>query len=175
MSFQSVLKDNLFEQKHFIVTGGGSGIGRCIAHEINALGGSVTLIGRKTEKLEKVANEITNQDGKVDYFSCDIRDENKVKETVSLIVEKHGHIEGLVNNAGGQYPSPAASVTQKGFEAVVSTNMTGGFLFSREVFNQSMSKKGGSIVNITADMWGGMPGMVHSGAARAGMDNLTKT
>ena len=175
MSFQSVLKDDLFNNQHFIVTGGGSGIGRCIAHEISALGGSVSLIGRNTDKLQKVATEIESAGGKVDFYSCDIREEDKVAETVRKIVETHKKINGLVNNAGGQYPSPAAAIKQKGFEAVVKTNMVGGFLFAREVFTQSMSKTGGSIINITADMWGGMPGMIHSGAARAGMDNITKT
>jgi len=175
MSFQSVLKDDLFHNQHFIVTGGGSGIGRCIAHEIIALGGSVSLIGRNTDKLQKVASEIESEGGKVDYYSCDIREEDKVAETVSKILDTHLKINGLVNNAGGQYPGPAAAIKQKGFEAVVKTNMMGGFLFAREVFTQSMSKTGGSIVNITADMWGGMPGMIHSGAARAGMDNITKT
>lgn len=175
MSFESVLKPGLFNQQHFIVTGGGSGIGRCIAHEISALGGSVSLIGRKTEKLEKVANEITSDGGSADYYSCDIREEDTVRTTVQKILGTHKKINGLINNAGGQYPGPASSITQKGFEAVVKTNMMGGFLFAREVFNQSMAKTGGAIINITADMWGGMPGMIHSGAARAGMDNMTKT
>ena len=84
-------------------------------------------------------------------------------------------IHGLLNNAGGQYPAPLAAINQKGFETVVRTNLGGGFLFAREVYNQSMVKTGGSIVNIIADMWGGMPGMGHSGAARAGLENFTKT
>ena len=91
------------------------------------------------------------------------------------LIAAHGPIHGLVNNAGGQYPSPLASINQKGFETVMRTNLVGGFLMAREVFNQSMSTHGGSIVNMLADMWGGMPGMGHSGAARSGMDNLTKT
>jgi citronellol/citronellal dehydrogenase len=175
MSFQSVLKADLFKDQHFIVTGGGSGIGRCTAHEISSLGGSVSLIGRNLEKLQKVKSEIIEDGGQADIYTCDIRDEQRVSEVVKEILSQRQQIHGLVNNAGGQYPGPAASITQKGFEAVVKTNMMGGFLFAREVFNQGMSKTGGAIVNITADMWGGMPGMIHSGAARAGMDNITKT
>ena len=105
---------------------------------------------------------------------CDIREEEAVKHVVSELIRKHGPIHGLVNNAGGQYPSPLASINQKGFDTVLRTNLMGGFLMAREVFNQSMSKHGGAIVNMLADMWGGMPGMGHSGAARSGMDNLTR-
>ncbi|WP_207291146.1 SDR family oxidoreductase, partial [Pseudomonas sp. FW301-21D1A] len=127
------------------------------------------------EKLQKVAAEIAEDGGSAHGLACDIRDEEAVKALVTQVLNDHGPIHGLVNNAGGQYPSPLASINQKGFETVLRTNLVGGFLMAREVFNQSMSKHGGAIVNMLADMWGGMPGMGHSGAARAGMDNFTKT
>ena len=133
------------------------------------------LVGRKPEKLQKVAAEIAEDGGCADWQACDIRDEEAVRQLVSELIAEHGPIHGLVNNAGGQYPAPLASINQKGFETVLRTNLVGGFLMAREVFNQSMSKHGGNIVNMLADMWGGMPGMGHSGAARAGMDNFTKT
>jgi citronellol/citronellal dehydrogenase len=81
----------------------------------------------------------------------------------------------LVNNAGGQYISPLAKTSAKGWQAVIDTNLTGGFLVARECFNQSMQQHGGAVVNIVADMWGSMPGMGHSGAARAGMVSFTET
>jgi citronellol/citronellal dehydrogenase len=84
-------------------------------------------------------------------------------------------VHGLVNNAGGQYMAPLETINQKGFETVVRTNLTGGFLMARELFTQYASKHGTAIVNIVADMWKGMPGMGHSGAARAGMVNFTMT
>jgi citronellol/citronellal dehydrogenase len=80
-----------------------------------------------------------------------------------------------VNNAGGQFPAPLMAIGKKGFETVLASNLTGGFLMMRELYLQSMQAHGGAIVNMTADMWKGMPGMGHSGAARAGMANLTKT
>jgi len=175
MSYNSVFKENLFTGTTMVVTGGGSGIGRCCAHELASLGAHVVIIGRKAEKLQTVVQEISEDGGKADYFTCDIREEQAVADTVKAIVAKHGAIHGLLNNAGGQYPAPMAAINQKGFETVVRTNLVGGFLFAREVYNQSMVKTGGSIVNIIADMWGGMPGMAHSGAARAGMENITKT
>ncbi len=175
MPYNSVFKDGLFSGKTIIVTGGGSGIGRCTAHEMAALGAHVVLIGRKQEKLDKTQTEIKEDGGQVSAYTCDIREEDSVKTTVQNIVASRGEVHGLVNNAGGQYPSPLAAINQKGFETVVRTNLVGGFLMAREVYNQSMRKHGGAIVNIIADMWGGMPGMGHSGAARSGMDNLTKT
>ncbi|MCO7612373.1 SDR family oxidoreductase [Pseudomonas chlororaphis] len=175
MVYDSIFKDRLFAGQTVIVTGGGSGIGRCTAHELAALGARVLLVGRKAEKLQKVAGEIAEDGGLAHWQACDIRDEEAVKALVGQLVERFGPIHGLVNNAGGQYPAPLASINQKGFETVLRTNLVGGFLMAREVFNQSMSRHGGSIVNMLADMWGGMPGMGHSGAARSGMDNFTKT
>ena len=175
MGYSSVLRPDIFNNHNMIVTGGGSGIGRCTAHELSALGAHVVIIGRKPEKLETVVAEIIEDGGSASYYTCDIRDEDKVRETVTAIVKDHGQIHGLVNNAGGQYPAPLAAINKKGWDAVIATNLTGGFLMAREVFTQCMNTKGGSIVNIVADMWGGMPGMGHSGAARAGMVNLTQT
>jgi citronellol/citronellal dehydrogenase len=175
MPYKSILRQDAFAGRNIIVTGGGSGIGRCTAHELASLGARVYLIGRKEEKLQKVQAEIREDGGLAEYRVCDIREEESVKAMVASVVAEAGRIHGLVNNAGGQFPSPLAVISQRGWEAVVRTNLTGGFVVAREVFLQSMNRHGGSIVNITADFWGGMPGMGHSGAARAGMDNFTKT
>ncbi len=175
MHYGSVFAPGLFAGKVIIVTGGGSGIGRCTAHELAALGAQVALVGRKVDKLQKVADEIAQDGGLASLFVCDIRQEEAVKQTVAAIVAAHGTIDGLVNNAGGQFMTPLEAISAKGWEAVVNTNLTGGFLVARECYLQSMAKTGGAIVNIVADMWGSMPGMGHSGAARAGMVNLTET
>lgn len=176
MPYRSVLRDDLFAGKTIIVTGGGSGIGRCTAHELAALGARIVLLGRKEERLRTVAAELLEDTGREALcFPCDIRDEEIVRDTVAAIYRATGKVDGLVNNAGGQFPSPLAAINQKGWETVVRTNLTGGFLMAREVFTQGMNENGGSIVNIVADMWAGMPGMGHSGAARAGMVNFTQT
>src|SRR5690554_3769373 len=175
MSYRSVFHPDLFAGRNIIVTGGGSGIGRCTAHELASLGAQVILIGRKEDKLKHVQEEILEDGGKAIYFTCDIREEDSVKATVAETFKAVGQVHGLVNNAGGQFPSPLAFITQKGWETVVRTNLTGGFLMAREAYTQALSKTGGAIVNIVADMWGGMPGMGHSGAARAGMVNFTQT
>ncbi|QSP94607.1 SDR family oxidoreductase [Marinobacter salinisoli] len=175
MSYQSIFHPGLFKEQTFIVTGGGSGIGRCTAHELASLGARVALVGRKAEKVETVKAEIEQDGGIASAHVCDIREEEQVKATMKAILDQHGSLSGLVNNAGGQFPAPLAGINQKGWETVVRTNLTGGFLMAREAYTQALSKKGGAIVNIVADMWGGMPGMGHSGAARAGMVNFTQT
>jgi citronellol/citronellal dehydrogenase len=175
MPYRSVFRPGLFREQVVLVTGGGSGIGRCIAHELTALGAHVVVLGRTEEKLVRTVAEIAEDGGSASHQVCDIRDEEAVKRAVAAVFDTKGRIHGLVNNAGGQYPSPLASISRKGFEAVVRTNLLGGFLVSREVFEQSFAAHGGAIVNIVADCERGMPGMGHSGAARAGMINLTKT
>ncbi len=175
MPYQSVFAPGLFAGKVVLVTGGGSGIGRCVAHELSALGATLALVGRKPEKLQAVLDEIVQDGGRASLHVCDIRQEDTVKATIAEVIAQHGQIDGLVNNAGGQFMTPLEAITAKGWEAVVSTNLTGGFLVARECFGQSMRKTGGAIVNIVADMWGSMPGMGHSGAARAGMVSLTET
>ena len=174
-TYRSVFRPGLFVGQTVIVTGGGSGIGRCTAHELANLGASVALVGRRVEKLEAVQAEITQAGGQASIHACDIRDEAGVQAMIAEVIAQHGKIDGLVNNAGGQYPQPVKDISLKGWDAVVRSNLTGGFLVAREAFNQSMEFHGGAIVNIIADIWGGMPTMAHSGAARAGMLSFTQT
>ena len=172
-SYRSVFAKDLFAQRRLWVTGGGSGIGRCVAHELASLGASVVISGRSPDKLARVVGEIADDGGHAHALAFDIRDEDAVKTGVASVLKQYGPVSGLVNNAGGQFPSPLMAISKKGFDAVVANNLTGGFLMMRELFNQSMEQHGGAIVNMTADFRNGMPGMAHSGAARAGMSNLT--
>lgn len=173
--YRSVFREALFAGQVVVVTGGGSGIGRCTAHELASLGAIVALVGRKAEKLTAVAAEIAEDGGKAAAYPCDIRQEETVAATIAAVLGAHGRIDGLVNNAGGQFAAPLADISQKGWETVVRTNLTGGFLMARECYTRWMREHGGAIVNVVADMWLGMPSMGHSGAARAGMVNFTET
>ncbi len=177
MHYRSVFRPDLFRDRVVLVTGGGSGIGRCTAHELASLGAGLALAGRNADKLAAVREEIAAEYPavKVSIHSCDIRDEIMVSQTVTAALAEHGRIDGLFNNAGGQYPAPLKDISLKGWETVVRNNLTGGFLMARECYRQWMENHGGAIVNIIADIWGGMPGMGHSGAARAGMLNFTET
>lgn len=177
MSYRSVFRPDLFRDRVVIITGGGSGIGRCTAHELASLGAALALLGRKPDKLDTVRKEIVAEfpQARVSCHVCDIREEAAVRETVAAVITEHGRIDGLFNNAGGQFPSPLKDISRKGWETVVRNNLTGGFLMARECYTQWMEQHGGAIVNVIADMWNGMPGMGHSGAARAGMLNFTET
>jgi citronellol/citronellal dehydrogenase len=175
MRFDSIFRPGLFAGQTIVVTGGGSGIGRCTAHELASLGAHVVLVGRTLARLEAVVAEIAADCGAASAVACDIRDEEAVKAAVSGILAARGRIHGLVNNAGGQFPADLESISAKGWQAVIANNLTGGFLMARECYTQCLRAQGGAIVNMLADMWHGMPGMGHSGAARAGMLNFTET
>jgi citronellol/citronellal dehydrogenase len=173
--YRSEFAPALFAGRVVMVTGGGSGIGRCTAHELASLGATVVLVGRKLDKLQTTVAEIEADGGQASLQVCDIRQEDAVRAMVAAVVAQHGCIDGLVNNAGGQYMTPLEAISAKGWQAVIDTNLTGGFLVARECYLQSMQDRGGAIVNIVADIWGSMPGMGHSGAARAGMVSFTET
>ena len=176
MPYGTVFRPELFRGETIIVTGGGSGMGRCTAHELAHLGAKVVLVGRRKENLQQVQKEIIADGGKAELQVLDIREEEKVIAAVDMIIDRDGPIHGLVNNAGGQFTAGLEDISKNGWDAVVGTNLTGGFLMSREVFRQCMKKQSsGVIVNITADHWMSLPTMGHSGAARGGMENFTKT
>ena len=175
MSYQTIFRPQLFEGQVIIVTGGGSGLGRCISHELAALGAQVVIVGRSEEKLQKVRAEIVEDGGRVETLACDIRDEAQVIAVIDSVLQRFGRLDGLVNNAGGQYRTAMKTISTKGFEAVVRNNLTGGFIFMREAYNHWMEANGGAIVNIIADIWHGWPDYAHSGAARGGMLTLSET
>jgi len=175
VGYQSIFKQDLFAGQTVVITGGGSGIGRCTAHELAALGAEVAIVGRSADKLNAVQSEIRDDGGRVSTHAADIRDEAAVSAVVDAILTEHGRIDGLFNNAGGQYRAPLDSITTKGFEAVVRNNLTGGFIVMREVYTNWMSEHGGAVVNMIADIWHGWPHFAHSAAARGGMLTLSES
>ncbi len=175
MPYQSIYKSGLFAGRTVVVTGGGSGIGRCTAHELASLGAHVALVGRTPEKLEGVRAEIVQDGGSASAHPCDIRDEVQVAATVDAVLALRGRVDGLVNNAGGQFRAPMETISTKGFEAVVRNNLTGTFIFMRETYNRWMKGHGGAIVNIIADIWHGWPDFAHSGASRGGTLVMSET
>lgn len=169
----TVFKEGVFEGKVALVTGGGTGIGLRIARELGILGATVIIASRTEEKLQ-AGLEILEKDGcKAGLAICNIRDDESVKACVTQVIKNHGKIDILINNGGGQFPSPAEFINRKGWHAVVETNLTGTFFLTQEVFNQSMRNNGGSVVNITMDNRQGFPMLTHSAAARAGVQNMT--
>jgi len=172
----SIFRPGLFQGHVAIVTGGGSGIGLAIASTLGELGARVALGGRDAAKLEAARAKLAARGYAVHAAPCDIREPEAIATFVTGVREALGEVSILVNNAGGQFPTPAELLSPKGWDAVVRNNLSGTFYVTREVAVRCMIPKGrGRIVNITANVARGFPGMVHTGAARAGVENMTKT
>lgn len=170
-----MFQQDLFKDKIALVTGGRSGIGYAIAKQLLQLGAKVTIASRKEGPLQKAAAELAAF-GPCDYKACDIRQTTDIQALAQQIREHHGRLDILVNNAGGQFPALAEFINDKGWNAVVNNNLNGTFFMIREMANTFfIPQKEGVIVNIIANIYRGFPGMVHTGAARAGVENMTKT
>ncbi|MEO0896116.1 MAG: SDR family oxidoreductase [Bacteroidota bacterium] len=166
---------DLFQGKHILVTGGRSGIGYAIAKQFLELGASVTIASRKEEPLAKAAAELSAF-GPCDYRRCDIRKTEQIQELVEHIKTNHSQLDILINNAGGQFPAPAEHISEKGWAAVINNNLNGTFYMSQAMAKAFfIPQKQGNVINIIANIFRGFPGMAHTGAARAGVENLTKT
>lgn len=168
-------QDNLFQDKIALITGGRSGIGYGIAKMYLQLGANVVIASRKAAELEVASKELA-EFGPCDHFSCDIRNTEQVSALADHIQQTHGRLDVLVNNAGGQFPSPAEAISEKGWMAVINNNLNGTFFTTQQMAKSFfIPQQEGVIVNIIANMFRGFPGMAHTGAARAGVDNLTKS
>jgi citronellol/citronellal dehydrogenase len=169
-----IFQPGLLDGQVAIVSGGGSGLGRATALELAALGARVVVCGRRQEPLEETA--ALGEDGRVEAHTCDIREEDQVEALVEGVMERHGRIDLLVNNAGGQYMTPAEDITPKGFRTVIRLNVEGTWLMTHAVATRAMipEGRGGKILNVTLSPHHGLPGMAHSSAARAAVENLTR-
>jgi citronellol/citronellal dehydrogenase len=168
-----VFRAGLLDGQVAIVTGAGSGLGRAIALELAALGAEVVACGRRVEPLSETA---TLDPGKrIRPHSCDIREEDQVASLVDAVLARQGRIDLLVNNAGGQFLSPAEAITPKGFRTVMRLNVEGTWLMTHAVATKAMIPAGsGKVVSITLSPHQGLPGMAHSSAARAAVENLMR-
>ena len=169
-----IFQPGLLDGQVAIVSGGGSGLGRATALELAGLGARVVVCGRRLEPLEETAGAAEGE--RVHAVECDIREEDQVEALVDGVLERHGQVDLLVNNAGGQYMTPAEDISPKGFRTVMRLNVEGTWLMSHAVATRAMipGDRGGKIVNVTLSPHHGLPGMAHSSAARAAVENLTR-
>ena len=172
----TIFRPGLFDGHVAIVTGGGSGIGLAIATALGELGAKIAILGRKVERLEAAKAELVQRGITVHAGVCDIREVDQIAAFVDGVKDALGPATILVNNAGGQFPTTAEQVTVRGWEAVVRNNLNGTFFMTQAVATKHMiPARRGRILNIIANIRRGFPGMIHTGAARAGVENLTKT
>ncbi len=170
-----MLREGTFKNKIILVTGGRSGIGFQIAKDLLQLGATVWICSRKEELLME-AQKSLSAFGTVEAMKCDIRKEEDLSQLAASINIKHGRLDILVNNAGGQFPSMAEFISKKGWDAVINNNLNGTFYMTQKMAQTFfIPQKAGVIVNIIVGLYRGFPGMAHTGAARAGVENLSKT
>ncbi|XP_020858546.2 LOW QUALITY PROTEIN: peroxisomal trans-2-enoyl-CoA reductase-like [Phascolarctos cinereus] len=177
---RSCLAAGLLRNQVAIVTGGGTGIGKAIAAELLYLECNVVIAARKFDRLQSTAEELNadclpSNSAIVTPIQCNIQKEEEVNNLVKSTLDVHGKINFLVNNGGGQVLSPTELITSKGWNAVIETNLMGTFYLCKAAYKSRMKEHGGSIVNMITIMNNGFPEAAHSGAARAGVENMSKT
>ncbi len=168
----------LFQDQVVVITGGGTGIGLATARRFAELGAKVAIASRKQKNLDAGIAALTEVTKRERLFAktTDTREPVQCDELADAVLKEFGKIDVLVNNAGGQFPTAASNLSPKGWEAVIRNNLNGTWFMTHAVATKAMlPAKRGRIVNVIAQMWRGFPGMVHTGAARAGVDNMTKS
>ena len=171
-----IFRDDLLDGKVVVISGAGTGLGREATLEMIRLGATVVGCGRRTEPLEETAVLAEGLPGNFEHAQLDIRHEEDVDRFFDDLIERHGRLDTLVNNAGGQFLSPAEAITPKGFRTVIELNVTGTWLMTHAAATKAfIPQEEGAVLSITLSPHGGMPGMVHSGAARAAVENMMKT
>jgi citronellol/citronellal dehydrogenase len=170
-----VFAPGLLSRRVALVTGGGTGLGKATALELARCGATVTIAGRRAEVLEGAAAEIGAAFGQADWVAGDVREQGEAQRLVRAVLERHGRLDVLVNNAGGQYFTPAELIAAKGWRAVWRLNVDGILNMTQAAFELALGPGGGgTIVNVTLSPHHGMPGMAHSGSARATVEALTR-
>jgi len=154
-----------------LVTGGGTNLGRQAAIELAASGAQVVIAGRREEVLAQAPAEIGER---CSFVAGDVREAGDAARIVDVARERHGGLDVLVNNAGGQYFVPAEDIAAKGWRAVQRLNVGGTYAMMRAAAGAGFGDDGGTIVNVTVSPHHGMPAMAHTGAARAAVEALTR-
>jgi citronellol/citronellal dehydrogenase len=165
-----IFRTGLLAGQAAIVTGGGTNLGRQAAAQLLACGAQVVIAGRREEVLAAAAEELGEG---CSWVRGDIRERDDADRIVATALERHGRLDLLVNNAGGQYFVPAEAITAKGWRAVMRLNVEGTMTMTEAAADALRAGSGGAVVNVTVSPHHGMPAMAHTGAARAAVEALT--
>jgi citronellol/citronellal dehydrogenase len=175
-SHSQVFRDGLLDGLVCALSGAGTGLGRETALELARLGAIVVGCGRRLEPLAETAELAAGLPGSFEYEALDIREEEAVERFFDGLLERHGRLDVLVNNAGGQFLAPAESISAKGFRTVIELNVQGTWLMTHAAATKAfIPQGGGKVMSVTLSPHNGMPAMVHSGAARAAVENMMRT
>jgi citronellol/citronellal dehydrogenase len=167
-----VFADGALEGTVAIVTGGGTNLGKAAAAELVRCGASVLIAGRRDEILAAAAAELGER---CDWVVGDIREPGQAANIVGAALERHGRLDLMLNNAGGQYFVPAEAIATKGWRAVQRLNVSGTLAMCEAAYELAMGPaRAGTIVNVTVSPHHGMPAMAHTGAARAAVEALSR-
>ena len=171
-----IFAPGLLEGHVCVVSGAGTGLGRQSALELVRLGATVVACGRRPEPIESMVAEADGLAGRAEAVAMDIRDDAAVDALFDGVLERHGKLDVLVNNAGGQFLSPAEAISPKGFRTVIELNVVGTWLMTHAAATKAfIPQERGKVLSVTLSPHNGMPGMVHSGAARAAVENMMRT
>jgi citronellol/citronellal dehydrogenase len=171
-----IFAPGLLDGQVCVVSGAGTGLGRQSALELIRLGATVVACGRRPEPIESMVAEAEGLAGKAEAVAMDIRDDAAVDSLFDGVLERHGRLDVLVNNAGGQFLSPAEAISPKGFRTVIELNVVGTWLMTHAAATKAfIPQANGKVISVTLSPHNGMPGMVHSGAARAAVENMMRT
>ncbi|UGS35498.1 SDR family oxidoreductase [Capillimicrobium parvum] len=167
-----IFADGALEGQVIAVTGGGTGLGRAAAAELLACGASVVICGRREEVLAEAADELGPR---CSWVAGDVREAADAERIVDACLERHGRLDTLVNNAGGQYFVPAEAIALKGWRAVTRLNVGGTLTMATAAYDRAMRPAGGGmVINVTLSPHHGLAGMTHSSAARAAVEGATR-
>jgi citronellol/citronellal dehydrogenase len=172
-----IFAPEILDDRVALVTGGGTGLGRATAIELARCGARVTVVGRREEPLREAVEAIEHElgeSGRAQWLAGDVRERAQAQQLVASALEHWGRLDVLVNNAGGQYFTPAEGIAAKGWGAVWRLNVDGMLNMAHEAHAQALGAAGGRVITVTLSPHHGMPGMAHSGAARAAVEALTR-
>ncbi|WP_298726829.1 SDR family oxidoreductase [uncultured Ferrovibrio sp.] len=173
-----MFRTDLFKGKRILITGGGTGLGKAMARRFMELGAELHICGRREGVLQEAAKELADATGgKIYTYPCDIRVAQAVDDMIGTIWQQHGPLDGLVNNAAGNFISRTEDLSPRGFDAIANIVLHGSFYVTQAVGKRWIAEqRGGSIISIvTTWVWTGSAFVVPSAMSKAGIAAMTQS